>query len=79
MTLSNILIIASVVVYLLGVIPYFYHIFHGRVVPHAFSWSVWTILSTINTIGLISHIGLHYSIIMPIVSTLVVTFGAIIG
>ncbi len=79
MTLSNIFILASVAIYLLGVIPYFYHIFHGRVVPHAFSWTVWTILATINTIGLITHIGLGFSIIMPIVGTLTVTFWAIIG
>ncbi|MBX9809677.1 hypothetical protein K2X92_04795 [Candidatus Gracilibacteria bacterium] len=79
MTLSNIFIVLSILVYLIGTIPYLYHIFHGRVVPHAFSWTVWTVLSTINTVGLVSHTGLTYLSIAPIISTIVLFFGAIVG
>lgn len=79
MTLSNIFIVLSILVYLIGTIPYLYHIFHGRVVPHAFSWTVWTVLSTINTVWLVSHTGLTYLSIAPIISTIVLFFWAIVG
>lgn len=54
--LTDFFITLSILFYLIGIIPYMYHIFHGRVVPHAFSWTVWTILSAVNTAGLISNV-----------------------
>ncbi len=79
MTLTIFFIILSILFYLLGAIPYFYHIFHGRVVPHPFSWTVWAILAAINTAWLISHTGLNYLSITPIIGTWSWFFWAVIG
>ncbi len=79
MTLTIFFIILSILFYLFGAIPYFYHIFHGRVVPHPFSWTVWAILASINTVGLISHTGLNYLSISPIIWALALCFWAVIG
>lgn len=38
----------SVVLYAIGFVPYIYHVFHGRVIPHPFSWSVWMLFGIIN-------------------------------
>ncbi len=40
-TLSFLFILISSGLYLVWFIPYIYHVFHGRVVPHPFSWTVW--------------------------------------
>ena len=45
--------ILSAVLYLAGFLPYIYQTFRGRVVPHAFSWTVWAIISAINTYSLL--------------------------
>lgn len=79
MNFSLFFVILSIIFYLLGIIPYLYHTFHGRVVPHAFSWTVWAILSAINTLVLISHTGLNSLSISPIIGTLSLCIGAIIG
>ena len=49
MTLSLFFVILGTLIYLVGFLPYIYHVFHGRVVPHPFSWTIWCILSGINT------------------------------
>lgn len=43
--------------YLVGFVPYMYHVFRGRVIPHAFSWTIWAILSSINTYALFMSTG----------------------
>jgi hypothetical protein len=78
MSLTIVFIVLSIFFYLLWAIPYLYHIFHGKVVPHPFSWTVWAILSAVNTLGLIQNIGISYISISPIVSTWVLCFWAII-
>ncbi len=77
--ITDIFITLSILFYLIGIIPYMYHIFHGRVVPHAFSWTIWTILSAVNTAGLVSHIWLSYLTVVPIISTIALFFWAVIG
>lgn len=59
----------SAIIYLVGFVPYIYHAFHGKVVPHPFSWTIWAILSTVNTFAIISKTGLTFELISPIVST----------
>jgi len=39
------LAIFSSLLYLIGFIPYIYHVSHGRVVPHPFSWTIWCLFS----------------------------------
>ncbi len=41
-------IILSSLLYLIGVIPYFYHVFHGRVVPHPFTWTIGLLFAVSN-------------------------------
>ncbi len=79
MSLSIFFITFSIVFYLMGAIPYVYHIFHGRVVPHPFSYTVWAILSIINTILLIYNAGISYLIVAPIISTLFLCFWSVVG
>ena len=78
MSLTLIFVTLSVIIYLMGFVPYMYHVFHWRVVPHPFSWTVWAILWAVNTLGLIQNIGVSYVSLSPLVSTVVVTFGAIV-
>ncbi len=65
--------------YLVGFVPYMYHVFHGRVVPHAFSWTVWAILSAINTYVLFASTGGDFSLVTPLTRTLMICFGAIVA
>jgi hypothetical protein len=65
--------------YLLGFIPYIYHIFYSRVVPHPFSWTIWCILSGVNTIALMGSTGIEPTSITPLVRTIALSIGAIIG
>ncbi len=46
--MSLVLIILSSLFYLIGIIPYLYHVFHGRVVPHPFTWTIWSIFAITN-------------------------------
>lgn len=71
--------ILGAVLYLVGFVPYVYHIFHGRVVPHAFSWTVWAILWGINTYILIGSQWLDYSLLSPIIRTIALVIGTIIA
>ncbi len=73
------LAILSALLYLVGFIPYIYHTFRGRVVPHAFSWTVWAILSAINTYSLIGAEGWDISVLSPMVRTSALLFGAIVA
>lgn len=74
MTITIFFSTLSILFYLIGIVPYIYHIFHGRVVPHPFSWTVWAILAVINTLGLISHAGMNYLTISPIIATVALCF-----
>lgn len=70
--------ILGAVLYLIGFVPYIYHVFHGRVVPHAFSWTVWAILSGINTYILVLQSWLDSSIISPTIRTSCLCIGSIV-
>lgn len=79
MTLSEFFLILAIVFYLIGAIPYAYHIFHGRVVPHPFSWTVWFLFSLVN--GYIIFEGYGYSalLILMIIRSLALGAWAITG
>ncbi len=62
MELSLIYALLSAIIYLSGFIPYIYHIYHGHVVPHPFSWTIGAILSAINTFGLMAVSGITASL-----------------
>lgn len=47
-----------------------YHVFHGRVVPHPFSWTIWAILSAISTYALMSSDGVTDSLFTPVIRTI---------
>lgn len=51
----------SIFLYYIGFIPYIYHVFHGRVVPHPFSWTIWFIFSVTNLYILIETTGIYAS------------------
>lgn len=70
--------VLAVIIFLAGFVPYIYHVFHGRVVPHAFSWSVGAILISINTYVLISSQGWSLANVAPIIRIIWVIIGAII-
>lgn len=61
MSQSAIFASISIFLYYLGFIPYIYHVFHGRVVPHPFSWSIWFIFSVTNLYILIVTTGIEAS------------------
>lgn len=69
----------SGIVYLAGFVPYIYHVFHGRVIPHAFSWSVWLILGSINTYTLYTSEWLTASLFGPIVRIVALLIGSVIA
>ncbi len=63
-------VILGTLLYLIGFIPYMYHVFHGRVVPHPFSWTIWAILSAISTYALMSSDGVTDSLFTPVIRTI---------
>ena len=69
----------SGIVYLAGFVPYIYHVFHGRVVPHAFSWSVWLILGALNTFTLYTSEWLTASLFGPVVRIVALLIGSVIA
>ena len=73
------LAILSAILYLTGFLPYIYHTFRGRVVPHAFSWTVWAILSAINTYNLYQIEGMDISLISPLTRSAALATGAVIA
>lgn len=78
-TFSFIFAVISAIIYLVWFIPYIYHTFRGRVVPHAFSWSVWGTLSLINTVWLSSVTHTSSALISPVIRTTALIIGATIG
>lgn len=76
---SLIFVAIAIIIYLIGFVPYIYHVFHGRVVPHPFSWTVAFVLLGINTIQLFSIEGFAASMTFPIIRTSAVIIGACIG
>ena len=38
----------SIALVIIGIVPYFYLIFRGKVKPHAFSWLVWTMVCAVS-------------------------------
>jgi hypothetical protein len=79
MTLSLIFVILGTLFYIVGIVPYIYHTFHGRVVPHPFSYTIWAILVGINTLVLFSSESVHTTLITPIVRTGALIICAAIG
>lgn len=77
--MSLFFIILSTIIYLIGFIPYIYHVFHGRVVPHPFSWTVWMIFSVISGYFLYIDHGPSISLIPVIIRSLALMIGMSIG
>ncbi len=71
--------VLSILIYIAGFLPYIYHTFRGSVVPHPFSWSVWSILLAINTFELYLTNGLSESLLSPLIRTVSLTIGALVG
>lgn len=76
---SLIFILFSIIIYLVGFIPYIYHVFHGRVVPHPFTWTIWVILVSINTIQLWITDGMSTSLISPLMRIIALSIGVVVG
>lgn len=79
MTFSLLFLILAIIFYLVGSIPYIYHIFHGRVVPHPFSWTVWFLFSLVNWYILFENYGYSPLIILMVIRTLALWMGATMG
>lgn len=77
--ISLFFVILGTAFYTIGFVPYIYHTFHGRVVPHPFSWTIWCILSGINTLVLLSRSGVDVTLITPVMRTFALLVGSIIG
>ncbi len=78
MTLSLLFVTLGTLIYLIGFLPYIYHVFHGRVVPHPFSWTIWCILSVINTYVLLWTGIIEMTLLTPLVRTIALLIWAII-
>lgn len=79
MTFSLMFLILATIFYLIGAIPYAYHIFHGRVVPHPFSWTVWFLFSVVNGYIIFDGYGYSFLMILMIVRSLALGTGAVLG
>ena len=77
MTLSIIYITIAIVLYLIGYIPYIYHVFHGRVVPHPFSYTVWCLFVINSGYILFTDSVWTYPLIMVIVRALALGLASI--
>ncbi len=62
MTQSAIFAFISTFLYFIGFIPYIYHVFHGRVVPHPFTWTVWFMFAATNMYILFEVNGWNWSL-----------------
>lgn len=69
MYITIIIAITSALIYLIGFIPYIYHVFHGKVLPHPFSWTIWAIISSINLFAIVREFGITPELISPVTST----------
>lgn len=76
--ITDIFITLSILFYLIGIIPYLYHTFHGRVIPHPFSWTVWAILAFVNTLALFYQVGFDFLLLAPAISSIALCFWAVI-
>lgn len=79
MTQSIIFATISIFLYYLGFIPYIYHVFHGRVVPHPFSWTIWFIFSLTNLYILIVTTGLEASFYSLLARSFALCIGVFCG
>lgn len=79
MTLSAFFIILSSLFYLVGIIPYFYHVFHGRVVPHPFSWTIWFLFAATSGYFVFLTEGFSYSLIPVVIRTTALLIGSFLG
>jgi hypothetical protein len=73
------LILLSVIIYLIGFVPYIYHVFHGRVVPHPFTWTIGVILVSINAIQLWLTDGMSLSLMSPLMRIVALSIGVAVG
>lgn len=69
----------AVFIYFLGFIPYIYHVFHGRVLPHPFTWTIWFIFSVTNLYILIETTGLNPSFYSLFARTIALLIGLLCG
>ena len=69
----------SVFLYCIGFIPYIYHVFHGRVVPHPFSWTIWLIFALGNAYILYDLSGWTWSLWSLSMRCIALTIGMICG
>ncbi|MDD2693326.1 MAG: hypothetical protein PHY14_00150 [Candidatus Gracilibacteria bacterium] len=79
MTLSTFFVILSSLFYLIGIVPYFYHVFHGRVVPHPFSWTIWFMFAATSGYFVFLTEGFSYSLIPVIIRTTALLIGSLLG
>ncbi len=79
MMIPLILAITSALIYLVGFIPYIYHAFHGKVLPHPFSWTIWATISGINTLAIIENSWWSDQLVSPLTSTLCLFIGSMVG
>lgn len=79
MTQSAIFASLSVFLYFIGFIPYIYHVFHGRVVPHPFSWTIWFIFSATNCAILLTVNGFSWSLASLVMRTGALLIGLACG
>ncbi len=70
--------VLSSIIYIIWVIPYMYHSLYGKVIPHPYSWTVWSVLTIVNTIGLFHEEWISITLFLPIIRTLVLIIWAII-
>ncbi|MBP9812205.1 hypothetical protein KBC86_02400 [Candidatus Gracilibacteria bacterium] len=69
----------SIFLYFLGFIPYIYHVFHGRVVPHPFTWTIWFIFSVTNLFIFIETTGIEPTFYSILARTLALFLGLSCG
>ena len=79
MTLSTFFVILSSLFYLIGIVPYFYHVFHGRVVPHPFSWTIWFLFAVTSGYFVFLTEGFAYSLIPVVIRTTALLIGSLLG
>ena len=79
MIYTSILISLSITLYLIGFIPYVYHVFHGRVIPHPFSWTIWALFALTNGYFLIESGWSLFTSIPVFIRAFCLLIGAILG
>lgn len=79
MSQSAIFASISIFLYFVGFIPYIYHVFRGRVVPHPFSWTIWFIFSAINCYIFLTVSGIDWSFLSVFLRTTALFIGLLCG